>query len=149
MWVNQQEVFLVYLKTVKLPVETQTSWELSTPKTKPQSYDDLKISIAGVAMAPTNNISAKSSTFQLFPIERFLSTILTINSICQQRHESEYHHRRSSREAVILCSVVLFFGDSPSGADSIACILQLNEIHSKNKMPDRDKTASSKSPPYN
>ena len=40
--VNQQDVFLVYLITEKLPAETRKFWELSTPGTEPQTYDDLK-----------------------------------------------------------------------------------------------------------
>ena len=40
--VNQQDVFLVYLITEKLPSETRKFWELSTPGTELQTYDDLK-----------------------------------------------------------------------------------------------------------
>ena len=40
--VNQQDVFLVYLITEKLPPETRKFWELSTPGTELQTYDDLK-----------------------------------------------------------------------------------------------------------
>ena len=40
--VNQQDVFLVYLITEKLPAKTRKFWELSTPGTEPQTYDDLK-----------------------------------------------------------------------------------------------------------
>ena len=40
--VNQQDVFLVYLITEKLLAETWNFWELLTPGTEPQTYDDLK-----------------------------------------------------------------------------------------------------------
>ena len=40
--INQQDVFLVYLISEKLPVETRKCWELPTPGTEPKTYDDLK-----------------------------------------------------------------------------------------------------------
>ena len=40
--VNQQDVFLDYLITEKLPSETRKFWELSTPGTDLRTYDDLK-----------------------------------------------------------------------------------------------------------
>ena len=36
--VNQQDVFLVYLITEKLPTEARKFWELSTPGTEPQAF---------------------------------------------------------------------------------------------------------------
>ena len=40
--VDQQDIFLVYLVTEKLPADTRKFWELSTPGTDPQTYNDLK-----------------------------------------------------------------------------------------------------------
>ena len=40
--VIHHDVFLVFLITEKLPAETRTFWELSTPGTETQTYEDLK-----------------------------------------------------------------------------------------------------------
>ena len=40
--VDQQDIFLVYLVTEKLPADTRKFWELSTPGTDPQNYNALK-----------------------------------------------------------------------------------------------------------
>ena len=40
--VDQQDILVVYLLTEKLSANTRKFWELSTPGTHPQTYNDLK-----------------------------------------------------------------------------------------------------------
>ena len=94
--VDQQDVFLVYLITEKLPAETRKFWELSTPGTCPQTYNDLKKFLEARCLAlEAANLSTSSPSTQV----RFVSR----QGSQSQNTQRSYNNNTSTSETKCEC----------------------------------------------
>ena len=95
--VDQQDIFLVYLVTEKLPADTTKFWELSTPGTDPQTYNDLKKFLEARCLAlEASTLSAPTISSQ----HRFTTRQ---NNNNQQSHSSQRNYNTNTKTNEINC----------------------------------------------
>ena len=94
--VHQQDIFLVYLVTEKLTADTRKFWELSTPGTGPQTYNDLKKFLETRCLAlEASTLSAPTISSQ----HRFTSR----QNNNQQSHSSQRNYNTNTTTIEINC----------------------------------------------
>ena len=93
---DQQDIFLVYLVTEKLPADTRKFWELSTPGTDPQTYNDLK------KFLETRCLALEASTLSA-PTISSQHRFTTRQNNNQQSHSSQRNYNTNTTTNEINC----------------------------------------------
>ena len=94
--VDQQDIFLVYLVTEKLPADTRKFWEISTPGTDPQTYNDLK------KFLETRCLALEASTLSA-PTISSQHRFTTRQNNNQQSHSSQRNYNTNTTTIEINC----------------------------------------------
>ena len=96
--VEQQSIFLVYLVTKKFPADTRKFWELSTPGTDPQTYNDLE------KLPETRCLALEASTLSA-PTISSQHRFTTRQNNNQQMHSSQrnYNTKTTTNEINFEC----------------------------------------------